>query len=551
LPRPGDEPADGTFALLASILLAAVAFLVFRAVESVDVERRVRHETLAERVFDEMERALTRFVAGEEERPFAPYRGGGAADAPPVLGWFELDATGRVRVPAASSTAATREIETAVAAALRDERPLEVAAASQAPGSTIPLDGKGARIAQKRMARDDTSVDQALRSLNKGVEQRAQRQMKVAQVPDDLGRVELSPLAGRRIDGGRLVLVRTATAGSQKTRQGLVLDVGVLGRWLAAQSLGATELGSRATLDFGDDSVSRAAGDLVYRHRFAEPFETLNARLALAPLAGVGGGRYVIALSALSLLAVVLGLAALYRLTAVVLRDAERRSSFVAAVTHELKTPLTAIRMYGEMLRDGIVPTEAKRDEYYRHITSESERLTRLVNNVLELARLEKGARAMSLEPGDVGAVVGEVATLVRPHVEGAGFALEVDAQADLPRVRFERDALMQVLFNLVDNAVKYSDGSASRRIELRCAACDGGVRVTVRDHGPGVPARHLGRIFEPFYRGENELTRRTKGTGIGLALVRGLVERMGARVQGRNPPDGGFEVAIELTKPS
>jgi len=233
-------------------------------------------------------------------------------------------------------------------------------------------------------------------------------------------------------------------------------------------------------------------------------------------------------------------------MVAVAVAFAERRSDFVAAVSHELKTPLTAIRMYGEMLRDGIVPSDAKRQEYYRHITAESERLSRLINNVLEFARLEKGTRDVALTTGAVEPVVREAVELVRPHVEAEGFALRLESDGALPPVRFERDALLQVLFNLIDNAVKYT-GDGAKRIGLRLARDGDAVRIVVRDHGPGVPARHLAYVFEPFYRGEHELTRRSKGTGLGLALVRGLVERMGGRVRGRNDPDGGFEVTIAL----
>jgi signal transduction histidine kinase len=232
-------------------------------------------------------------------------------------------------------------------------------------------------------------------------------------------------------------------------------------------------------------------------------------------------------------------------MVSVVIGFAERRSNFVAAVSHELKTPLTAIRMYGEMLRDGMVSSEAKRAEYYRHITVESERLSRLINNVLEFSRLEQGRREVALVSGPLTPVVCEVAELLRPHVEGQGFELRLEVAAELPAVRFERDALMQVLWNLVDNAVKYARDASPRCILLRGWHDGGGVYVAVRDHGPGVPPRHLGKIFEPFYRGERELTRRSKGSGLGLALVRGLVERMGARVTGRNLPDGGFEVEI------
>jgi signal transduction histidine kinase len=229
----------------------------------------------------------------------------------------------------------------------------------------------------------------------------------------------------------------------------------------------------------------------------------------------------------------------------VVVSFAERRSNFVAAVSHELKTPLTAIRMYGEMLRDGMVPSDAKRSEYYRHITVESERLSRLINNVLEFSRLEKGTREVALAVGAVAPVVRDVAELLRSHVEEQGFELRLEVDADLPPVRFERDALMQVLWNLVDNAIKYAREASPKQIVLRAWHDSGGVHISVRDYGPGVPARHLGKIFEPFYRGESELTRRSKGTGLGLALVRGLVERMGARVSGHNIADGGFEVEI------
>jgi signal transduction histidine kinase len=197
------------------------------------------------------------------------------------------------------------------------------------------------------------------------------------------------------------------------------------------------------------------------------------------------------------------------------------------------------------MLRDGLVASEAKRDEYYRHITVESERLSRLINNVLEFSRLERGTRQLSLVTGSVEPVVREAAELLRRHVEGAGFDLRVDVDGELPPVRFERDALMQVLFNLVDNAVKYARDATTKRITLRCRGDRGDVHLAVRDHGPGVAAQHLGKIFEPFYRGESELTRRSKGTGLGLALVRDLAAHMGARVGGRNVPEGGFEVEI------
>jgi signal transduction histidine kinase len=226
---------------------------------------------------------------------------------------------------------------------------------------------------------------------------------------------------------------------------------------------------------------------------------------------------------------------------------AERRSNFAAAVTHELKTPLTAIRMYAEMLRDGLVSGEAKREEYYATITDESERLSRLVDNVLEFSKLEGGRRELQISVGHVGPVLEEAAEKLRAHAAREGFAIDVAVEPDLPVVRFDRDALLQVLFNLVDNAMKYARTSDTKRVEILAArdAKGGGVCVSVRDFGPGVPPGLQSRIFEPFYRGESELTRTTKGTGIGLALVKELAERMGAAVSGANASDGGFRVRL------
>jgi signal transduction histidine kinase len=225
---------------------------------------------------------------------------------------------------------------------------------------------------------------------------------------------------------------------------------------------------------------------------------------------------------------------------------AERRNNFASAVTHELKTPLTAIRMYGEMLRDGLVADDVHRQDYYRILTAEAERLTRLIHNVLELSRLEKQTRRFDLRAGDPREALAAVAEVLGPHAEQKGFVLELDDDGPAEAI-YDRDALAQVLFNLVDNAVKYAEGAEDRRVELRCTNGDDRVRLSVADRGPGVARKHLRMVFEPFYRGEDELTRRTKGTGIGLSLVQGLVEQMGGTVRGRNRDGGGFEVTLDL----
>jgi signal transduction histidine kinase len=195
------------------------------------------------------------------------------------------------------------------------------------------------------------------------------------------------------------------------------------------------------------------------------------------------------------------------------------------------------------------VTNDTKRDEYYRTITDESERLSRLIDNVLDYSRLEKGEYEAVPCPVEPVPVVRAAVEKLRPHALQAGFTLELDADRRTPRVAFDRDVLTQVVFNLVDNAIKYARDAALRTIVVACRALDDTrhVEVSVRDHGPGVPARDLGRIFEPFYRRGDELTRTTKGTGIGLALVKDLVESLGGTVSAADAPGGGLRVAVRL----
>jgi len=201
--------------------------------------------------------------------------------------------------------------------------------------------------------------------------------------------------------------------------------------------------------------------------------------------------------------------------------------------------------MYGEMLRDGLVQSEEKRAEYYRTITAESERLSRLIDNVLEFARIEQGERPLALRRGEIGTEIATLCDALRPHAAEGGFGLDVDAAPGLPPVRFERDALAQILVNLVDNSLKYARGAARREVRVECASAERGVLLRVRDYGPGVAPRELARVFELFHRGESELTRTTRGTGLGLALVRSLARRMLAQVAARNVEGGGFEVTV------
>ncbi len=350
---------------------------------------------------------------------------------------------------------------------------------------------------------------------------------------------------GRGVEG--FVVDRDALVESLRTR---VLDqqgLGALARVAAVVDPGSN--GSLTRVRASGDAARYLSFQSAYSfsHRFAAPFERVQAKLDLAPLGPEGvAGELLYPLTAMLALAIVFGLYALYRMVAAQVRFAQRRSSFVAAVSHELKTPLTAIRMYGEMLRDDLVESEDKRREYYATISAETERLSRLINNVLELSRLERDERSVELVVGDLTVVIGEVLEILRPHAEREGFRIEFSRPSALPAARFDRDALTQVLFNLVDNALKYGRSASERVIRVRCEPTGDAVCVCVSDYGPGVDAAQIGAIFEPFYRAQAELTRKQQGTGIGLALVRGLVQRMHGHVEACNLSPG-FEVRVTL----
>lgn len=363
-----------------------------------------------------------------------------------------------------------------------------------------------------------------------------------------------SRLSGERRGDAHLVLYRTALDGEGRAvRQGMLVSVDALGDWLTRRVLGESELRDALTLRLlssGREPHDALPSDrYVYDYRFAEPFESLSLQLAIAPLDDGGNARNIGWLSALLVAASTLGLYAVYRTVAVVVAFAERRSNFAAAVSHELRTPLTAIRMYGEMLRDGMVEDEAKRREYYSTITQESERLTRLVNNVLEWSKLENRRHEAHVVSGDVTGSIRDVVEILRPHARAQGFELDVRLPRPLPPARHDPDALQQILYNLIDNAIKYAGGHAPARIEIAAESIDDALAIRVRDHGPGIPTDGLPLVFDAFYRAENELTRRTKGTGIGLALARGLAESMQARLVARNHPDGGLEVELRLRR--
>ena len=235
-----------------------------------------------------------------------------------------------------------------------------------------------------------------------------------------------------------------------------------------------------------------------------------------------------------SILVMVLG--AVLLVGYLVLRDvhresetAELRSHFVASVSHELKTPLTSIRAHAETLLMGRTPTPDTASEYLKTIVSESERLTRLVDSVLEFSRIEQGRKTYQMHVVQLDAVVRAATRTMEYPLSQLGFTLAVQDDGTNPTVLGDPEALTQVVLNLLGNAMKYS-GDA-RRIELRTGTRGDSAFVEVADHGIGIARSEQARIFERFHRVQSPETTAIAGAGLGLALVRHVVEAHHGRI--------------------
>jgi signal transduction histidine kinase len=227
----------------------------------------------------------------------------------------------------------------------------------------------------------------------------------------------------------------------------------------------------------------------------------------------------------------------------------ERRGAFVSAVTHELRTPLTTFRMYTEMLAGDMIDDEEKRRRYLETLAGEADRLGHLVENVLAYARLERGSARGRLETIAIGDLVRRNESRLAARLEQADMSLQVDASAEAlaARVRADLSTVEQVLLNLVDNASKYAGRAPDRRVHLEVCAGPRGAAISVRDHGPGLPAAAIRRLFRPFSRSARDAAGSAPGVGLGLALSRRLARSMGGDLRLDAHPDGGACFVLEL----
>ena len=325
--------------------------------------------------------------------------------------------------------------------------------------------------------------------------------------------------------GGELLLARTVRNGGPTLLQGCWLDWPAIDAWL----LGLCEdLLPGARLVPADNSTA-GNPDMPGRQ-----LASLPARLVPGPqpartavrtspvriylLASVGG----IAVATLALTALLWGAVSL----------SERRGRFVSAVTHELRTPLTTFRLYTEMLAGGMVRDDAKRQQYYETLHTESARLSHLVENVLAYARLERVRLPDRLATLPAGAVLEKIAPRLEARAKQSDMKLALDIADPETSIRVDPDIVEQILYNLVDNACKYASAAEDPRIHVRIALEGRFVAIRVSDHGPGVPPRDARRIFRPFTKSVHEAARSAPGVGLGLGLSRRLAGSIGGTLR-------------------
>lgn len=382
-------------------------------------------------------------------------------------------------------------------------------------------------------------------------------------IPIKLFESEVLPFEFSQLLSGEFIMYRYVFKNNQRFVQGALFDSQELLNRIVNETYGLSTIvsfsdiaiafkqnliyarqGRSSRLSY--DSTAELRGALLYQNRFEAPFSDLNLVFSVRNLPSVGDTVVLMTIMVISIV-LLLGTRFLYLLVSRQMDIARQQQNFVSSVSHELKTPLTSIRMYADMLREGWANEEKKR-EYYDFIAEESDRLSRLIGNVLQLAQVKDSNLKPELEAITVSELQHGIESKLSSKISSSGFTLTIALDCEpSTKLVINADHFYQVAINLVDNGIKFSEKSQEKKIIIGFALQDERtVAIRFRDFGPGIEKAHLDQIFKRFYRTENEMTRETQGAGIGLALVQQLVHAMNGTVSVSNAnPGAEFTVLL------
>lgn len=380
-------------------------------------------------------------------------------------------------------------------------------------------------------------------------------QLKSEQVPIISFETEVTPIQMQVLNGRYLCFFRQAWNGSSRFIQGFIVNQAFFADQIQPiiRQVHSFPLQTVLVLHNGEvlyDSGLQSGQQsiLLFQRKLLSPFQGLEVSISSATIRAGADKALLDGLSLVFVLLFVSGGILFYRLGSRQIEVSRQQRNFVSSISHELKTPLTSIRMYAEMLRSDWVLDESRKRGYYDYIFNESERLSRLIGNVLQLARMENQQASLELRNQNPKKLLSQVKNKILVQTDAAGFTLNLDMpeQGDPNEIAVDQDAFEQIFINLVDNAIKFSAQSAERLIDIgfRVPVSSHHIIFYVRDYGPGIERQQMKKIFRLFYRAGDELTRVQSGTGIGLALVAQLAEAMNAKVDVMNRrPGAEFQI--------
>lgn len=344
-----------------------------------------------------------------------------------------------------------------------------------------------------------------------------------------------------------VVFYRNVRRGSELFVQGYVVDLRMYLSSLVKNETQFYPLEKDLVLGFSTDSTDLLLfGKPDFTTKILSvplltPLNKISLSMYIKKSNNFSSGAFLLFLGLVVLLILGGGLIAIYRLTQSEVQMAKKRQDFISAVSHELKTPLTAIKMSAELLQmSSAKMTDEKRMQKYTQIASESDRLTRLIQNVLNLSKLDGNRWVANIKRDRPKAVLDDFITMYTKNIEDHGFSLTVSCDTEVNSIwlMMDRDAIMQILTNLVDNSLKFSVKADYKMIVIELRMDLDHVYLAVRDYGPGIPQSEMKKVFQEFYRVENEMTRTTQGTGIGLSMVKKLcaLSNMKIEIENANP---------------